>query len=110
MLVRVDCLRHPLSFAPKLKKPNPPKFQKAKSPQKAVVKFAAMPKNSLSEAKHGAQAPTTKPKAPRPKTPANPKSPKRQTPKSSEKCDSQIETTNGPFQGQHFVCEGVTIC
>ena len=80
---------YPLSFAPKLKKPNPPKFQKAKSPQKAAIKSAAMPKNSPSKAKHGAQVPTKKPKAPQPKTPAKPKSlKKRQTHKRSEECSS----------------------
>ena len=78
-------MRHPLSFSPKLKKPNPPKFQKAISPQKAAVKSAAMPKNSPSKAKHGVPVPTKKPKAPRPKTPAKPKSLKKGKPKKEVK-------------------------
>ena len=78
-------MRHSLLFAPKLKKPNPPKFQKAKSQQKAAAKSAAMPKNSLSKAKHGAQVPTKKRKAPRLKTPVKPKSLKKGKPKKEVK-------------------------
>jgi hypothetical protein len=56
-------LRHPLSSAPKMKKPNPPEVQTAKSPQTSALKSAAVPKNSPSKAKHGAQVTTKKPKA-----------------------------------------------
>jgi len=69
--------RRDRSSAPNLKKPNPPKVQKAKSPQKSAVNSAAMPKDLPFKAKHGAQVPTKKPKAPRTKTPAKPKSPKK---------------------------------
>jgi hypothetical protein len=72
--------RRCLSSTPKLNKSNPPKVQKAKSTQKAAVKSAATPKQSPSEAKHGAQVPTKKPKAPRTKTPAKPTSPMNEKP------------------------------
>ena len=54
--------RRDLSSAPNLKKPNPPKVQKAKSTQKSAVKSAAMRKESPFKAKHGAQVPTKKQK------------------------------------------------
>ena len=66
-----------LSSAPNLKKPNPPKIQKAKSPQKSAVKSAAMPMESQCKSKHGAQVLTKKPKASQTKAPAKPKSPKK---------------------------------
>jgi hypothetical protein len=65
-----------LSSASNLKKPNPPKVQKAKSTQKSAVKSAAMRKESPFKAKHGAQVPTKKQKAPRTKASPKPKSPK----------------------------------
>jgi hypothetical protein len=69
--------RRDLSTAPNLKKPNPPKVQKAKSTQKSAVKSKGMPKDSPFKAKHGAQVPSTKKKAPRSETPPKPKSPKK---------------------------------
>jgi hypothetical protein len=47
------CERRELSSASNLKKPNPRKIQKAKSPQKFAVKSAAMPKVSQFKAKRG---------------------------------------------------------
>jgi len=67
-----------LSSASNLKKLNLPKVQKAKSPQKSAVKSEGMPKDSPFKAKHGAQVPTKKQKAPRSETPPKPKSPKRE--------------------------------
>jgi len=66
-----------LSSASNLKKLNPPKVQKAKSPHKSAVKSKGMPKDSPFKAKHGAQVPTKKQKAPRSETPPKPKSPKK---------------------------------
>jgi len=45
--------RREISSESNLKEPNPPKVQKAKSPQKSAVKSAAMPKESPFKAKHG---------------------------------------------------------
>ena len=49
--------RREISSESNLKEPNPPKVQKAKSPQKSAVKSAAMPKESPFKAKPGAQFP-----------------------------------------------------
>jgi len=69
--------RRDLSSASNLKKLNPPNVQKAKSLQKSAAKSKGMPMDSPFKAKHGAQVPTKKQKAPRSETPPKPKSPKK---------------------------------